>query len=517
MFEDLIDNMDVDDEVNNDVSKEEVIVDKLNDERCINTIVDNILNKYESLIEDDNLMNAAKMNENENNKVQVASRPNIASLKTCSVLITQPACQVSKYYSDSVKYDENEVKGDGICEEKNLVKMDDEANLVKELAFEFMNKKCPRVRKNVLSPIEQFDAETEFQFIAYCVQNSLFDQLCEFLDPKEDLEEEEEFPEFVFGEDPDGKEKEEDEESDDSECSDGWEKVKRKRKRKRKDSKDCKEKERRREKGKSGKGNVEERFEKENEERQGCFEKERKDGKENEGKKEGVMCSNTIKRISFDVNIRVVNGDGSVVTKSDNFSDKINIRKLMEEKEKLESQMDVVVAEADEKIKNLMFNLDVIRNENNSLKVMLVDMKQMVKDREAEINRLKNVNSGACGTVMRSRKWGPGNGSGLGQGANRGQSPRAPKGPILKNKDQLGKEVEIMKEMMPEVVTNNMKDAELMSLEESSRAGDVRSSLTMMLKKNLNIERRIAEDQEMLKKNKEVAERTEKYLGSGGR
>ena len=152
MFEDLIDNMDVDDEVNNDVSKEEVIVDKLNDERCINTIVDNILNKYESLIEDDNLMNAAKMNENENNKVQ-----------------------------------------------KNLVKMDDEANLVKELAFEFMNKKCPRVRKNVLSPIEQFDSETEFQFIAYCVQNSLFDQLCEFLDPKEDLEKEEEFPEFVFG------------------------------------------------------------------------------------------------------------------------------------------------------------------------------------------------------------------------------------------------------------------------------------------------------------------------------
>merc|ERR1711976_637429 len=76
--------------------------------------------------------------------------------------------------------------------------------------------------------------------------------------------------------------------------------------------------------GKSGKGNVEERFEKENEERQGCFEKERKDGKENEGKKEGVMCNNTIKRISFDVNIRVVNGDGSVVTKSDNFSDKVN-------------------------------------------------------------------------------------------------------------------------------------------------------------------------------------------------
>ena len=431
------------------------------------------------------------------------------------------------------------------------------------------------------------------------------------------------------------KEKEEDEESDDSECSDGWEKVKRKRKRKRKDSKDCKEKERRREKGKSRKGNVEERFEKENEERQGCFEKERKDGKENEGKKEGVMCNNTIKRISFDVNIRVVNGDGSVVTKSDNFSDKINIRKLMEEKEKLESQMDVVVAEADEKIKNLMFNLDVIRNENNSLKVMLDDMKQMVKDREAEINRLKNVNPGAAGTVMRSveqqtevevtllainmeqmnrikqkyeviadttlrtnieltgkinecekykayiiklenevltlkkrndglqdniitkldtgkamavtvdtlnkrikelegiikkkdklirqlqssdapRKWGSGNGSGLGQGANRGQSPRAPKGPILKNKDQLGKEVEVMKEVMPEVVTNNMKDAELRSLEES-RAGDVRSSVTMMLKKNLNLERRITEDQEKMKRNKEVVARTEKYLGSGGR
>ena len=50
MFEDLIDNMDVDDEVNNDVSKEEVIVDKVNDERCINTIVDNILNKYLSFI-----------------------------------------------------------------------------------------------------------------------------------------------------------------------------------------------------------------------------------------------------------------------------------------------------------------------------------------------------------------------------------------------------------------------------------------------------------------------------------
>ena len=116
MFEDLIDNMDVDDEVNNDVLKEEVIVDKLNDERCINTIVDNILNKYGCFIEDDNVNDAAKLNENENeNKKQVASRPNIASLKTCSVLITQPACQVSKYYSDSVKYDENEVKDDGLC------------------------------------------------------------------------------------------------------------------------------------------------------------------------------------------------------------------------------------------------------------------------------------------------------------------------------------------------------------------------------------------------------------------
>ena len=114
------------------------------------------------------------------------------------------------------------------------------------------------------------------------------------------------------------------------------------------------------------------------------------------------------------------------------------------------------------------------------------------------------------------RKWGPGNGSGLGQGANRDQSPKAPKDPILKNKDQLGKEVEVMKEVMPEVVTNNMKDAELRSLEES-RAGDVRSSLTMMLKKNLNLERRIAEDQEKMKRNKEVVERTEKYLGSGGR
>merc|ERR1712115_209193 len=60
----------------------------------------------------------------------------------------------------------------------------------------------------------------------------------------------------------------------------------------------------------------------ENEERQGCFEKERKDGKENEGKKEGVNCNNAVKRISFDVNIRVVNGDGSVFIKSDNnFSD----------------------------------------------------------------------------------------------------------------------------------------------------------------------------------------------------
>ena len=42
MFEDLIDKMDVDDEVNNDVSKEEVIVDKLNDEWYINTIVTDI-------------------------------------------------------------------------------------------------------------------------------------------------------------------------------------------------------------------------------------------------------------------------------------------------------------------------------------------------------------------------------------------------------------------------------------------------------------------------------------------
>ena len=404
MFEDLIDNMDVDDEVNNDVSKEEVIVDKLNDERCINTIVDNILNKYESLIEDDNLMNAAKMNENENNKVQ-----------------------------------------------KNLVKMDDEANLVKELAFEFMNKKCPRVRKNVLSPIEQFDAETEFQFIAYCVQNSLFDQLCEFLDPKEDPEKEEEFPDFVFGEYPDGKEKEEDEESDESECSDGWEKVKRKRKRKRKDS----------------------------------FERERKDGKENERKKEGVMCNNTIKRISFDVNIRVVNGDGSVVTKSDNFSDKVNnniITKLDTGK-----AMAVTVDTLNKRIKEL---------------------EGIIKKKDKLIRQLQSSDA--------PRKWGSGNGSGLGQGANRGQSPRAPKGPILKNKDQLGKEVEVMKEVMPEVVTNNMKDAELRSLEES-RAGDVRSSVTMMLKKNLNLERRITEDQEKMKRNKEVVARTEKYLGSGGR
>ena len=104
------------------------------------------------------------------------------------------------------------------------------------------------------------------------------------------------------------------------------------------------------------------------------------------------------------------------------------------------------------------------------------------------------------------RKWGMGNGSGLGQGANRGQSSKAPKGPILKNKDQLEMEVEV-----------NMKDAKLGSLEESSMVGDVRSSLTMMLKKNLNLEKRIAEDQEKLKRNKEVAERTEKYLGSSGR
>ena len=246
MFEDLIDNMDVDDEVNNEVSKEEGIVDKMNDERCINTIVDNILNKYGSFIEDDNEKVAAKLNEHDDKNIrQVANRPINASLETCSGLI----------------------KGDGFCKGKNLVKMDDEANLVKELAFEFMNKKCPRVRKNVLCPVEQFDAETEFQFIAYCVQNSLFDQLCEFLDPKEDPEEEEEFPDFVFGKDPNGKEKEEDEESDESECSDGWEKVKRKRKKKRKERKDCKEKERRRENGKNRKGYVEEGVEKENEER----------------------------------------------------------------------------------------------------------------------------------------------------------------------------------------------------------------------------------------------------------
>merc|ERR1711873_105854 len=148
------------------------------------------------------------------------------------------------------------------------------------------------------SPIEQFDAETEFQFIAYCVQNSLFDQLCEFLDPKEEPEEEE-FPDFVFGKVPYGKEEKEDEESDDSECSDGWEKVKRKRKKKRKDSKDCKEKKRRREKGKSRKGNVEEGFKKENEERKSCSEKERKDGKENEREEEGVIDNNAFKRISF--------------------------------------------------------------------------------------------------------------------------------------------------------------------------------------------------------------------------
>jgi len=431
MFEDLIDNMDVDDEVNNEVSKEEVIVDKINDERCINTIVDNILNKYGSFIEDDNEKVAAKLNEHDDKNIrQVANRPNNASLETCSGLI----------------------KGDGSCKGKNLVKMDDEANLVKELAFEFMNKKCPRVRKNVLCPVEQFDAETEFQFIAYCVQNSLFDQLCEFLDPKEDPEEEEEFPDFVFGKDPDGKEKEEDEESDESECSDGWEKVKRKRKKKRKERKDC---------------------------------KERNDGKENEGEKEGVKCNNAVKRISFDVNIRVVNGDGSVVTKSDNFSDKVNnniITKLDTGK-----AMAVTVDTLNKRIKEL---------------------EGIIKKKDKLIRQLQSSDA--------PRKWGSGNGSGLGQGANRGQSPRAPKGPILKNKDQLGKEVEVMKEVMPEVVTNNMKDAELRSLEES-RAGDVRSSVTMMLKKNLNLERRITEDQEKMKRNKEVVARTEKYLGSGGR
>ena len=56
------------------------------------------------------------------------------------------------------------------------------------------------------------------------------------------------------------------------------------------------------------------------------------------------------------------------------------------------------------------------------------------------------------------RKWGMGNGSGLGQGANRGQSSKAPKGPILKNKDQLEMEVEV-----------NMKDAKLGSLEEHKK------------------------------------------------
>ena len=198
MFEDLIDNMDVDDEVINDVVDEEVIVDKLNDERCIDTIVDNILNKYESFIEDDKLKNAAKMNENENNKGQVASRPKIASLKTCSVLITQPACQVSKYYSDSVKYDENEVKGDGICEEKNLVKMDDEANLVKELAFEFMNKKCPRVRKNVLSPTEQFDSETEFQLLHIVCKIHCLINCVSFLIPKKILKKKKSFLTLCF-------------------------------------------------------------------------------------------------------------------------------------------------------------------------------------------------------------------------------------------------------------------------------------------------------------------------------
>ena len=334
MFEDLIDNMDVDDEVNNEVSKEEVIVDKMNDERCINTIVDNILNKYGSFIEDDNEKVAAKLNEHDDKNIrQVANRPNNASLETCSGLI----------------------KGDGSCKGKNLVKMDDEANLVKELAFEFMNKKCPRVRKNVLSPVEQFDAETEFQFIAYCVQNSLFDQLCEFLDPKEDPEEEEEFPDFVFGKDPDGKEKEEDEESDESECSDGWEKVKRKRKKKRKDSKDCKEKKRRREKGKSRKGNVEEGFKKENEERKSCPEKEGKDGKENDGEKEGVIDNNAVRRISFDVNIRVVNGDGSIVIKSDNnFSDKIKNTKSISDKSqptKIMAKRYAAVVASDENMK----------------------------------------------------------------------------------------------------------------------------------------------------------------------
>ena len=78
-----------------------------------------------------------------------------------------------------------------------------------------------------------------------------------------------------------------------------------------------------------------------------------------------------------------------------------------------------------------------------------------------------------------SRQWGVGNGSGLGQGANRDQSPRAP---IVRSL----KEVETIKDMMPVVIMNKMKDADLRCLEESS--GDVRSSLlTRMLKKNLNM------------------------------
>ena len=87
--------------------------------------------------------------------------------------------------------------------------------------------------------------------------------------------------------------------------------------------------------------------------------KERNDGKENEGEKEGVKCNNTVKRISFDVNITVVNGDGSVVTKSDNFSDKINNIKSISDKDqpnKIMAKMyaDVVVSDENKEDKDVV-------------------------------------------------------------------------------------------------------------------------------------------------------------------
>merc|ERR1712098_833184 len=54
---------------------------------------------------------------------------------------------------------------------------------IEEKSRKFMSKKSPRVRKNAFSCVENFDKETELQFIAFLVDHCLFEQLSDFINP----------------------------------------------------------------------------------------------------------------------------------------------------------------------------------------------------------------------------------------------------------------------------------------------------------------------------------------------